>query len=124
MIDFGEPWNSDINRPVWEHRPSVYGGLGCAAPLTNVMAIVGADTIWPTTGRRQYSEITTGTSYTVAAILPKDTSINWVQPVDGDVATTISDYQNNGELLAVFVDGHVESVRDVDADRLRELSCI
>ena len=120
-IDFDQPWDADTNRRLWEHRPAVFGGLGCETPLTHVMAVVGADTIWPVTGRRSSTEIKTGYSYTIAAVMLQDTSVNWMQPVDADVSTALSDYVNNKELLAAFVDGHVATVREVDVDRLRQL---
>lgn len=123
-IDFGQPWNSDTNRPVWEQRPAVFGGHGCETPLTNVMAVVGPDTIWPATGRRSHTDIMTGTSFTIAAVFLTGMSVNWMQPIDADLASAISDYENNHELIAVFVDGHVEVVRDVNTGRLRKLLCI
>lgn len=123
-IDLGQPWNSEANQRVWERRPSVFGGHGYEPPLTAVMAVVGPETIWPTAGRRSYTEIKTGTSYTIAAVSLKNTSVNWMQPTDTDLASTLSEYENNNELIAVFIDGHVEIVRDVDAGTLRELLCI
>ena len=123
-IDLGQPWNSEANQHLWKHRPTVFGGHGYETPLTTVMAVVGPETIWPTAGRRSYTEIRTGTSYTIAAVSLTDTTANWMQPLDIDLALALSSYENNNEMIAVFVDGHVEVVREVDAGRLRELLCI
>ena len=121
MINFSQPWDSAHNRDVWQQRPSVSSGADCPSPLTRCMAIVGDDTIWPRTGRRQRTEITSGTSYTLAAIVANDTSVNWMQPIDFDVDAALADYEPHMSLLAVFVDGHVDVVNNVSREKLRDL---
>jgi hypothetical protein len=124
MIDFSQPWDADKNRNIWQHRPSVYGATDCSPPLTRCTAIVGANTIWPQTGRRRWTEITSGTSYTVAAIVANNTSVNWMQPIDLDIDAVVAEYRSHTSLLAVFVDGHVDVVENVPIDELREFICI
>lgn len=108
----------------WQQRPSVYGADDCHTPLTRCMAIVGAHTIWPQTGHRQLTEITSGTSYTVTAIVASNASVNWMQPIDLDIDAVLAEYKSHAFLLGVFVDGHVDVVENVPLDDLRELICI
>lgn len=124
MIDFSQPWDSECNRNIWWQRPSVYGTNDCPLPLTHCMAIVDSNTIWPQTGRRQRTEIRSGTSYTVAAIVANNTSVNWMQAIDLDIDAAVAEYKSAASLLAVFVDGHVDLLKDVSLDELRELFCI
>lgn len=124
MIDFSEPWDSAKNRKLWQQRPSVYNAHDSPAPLTRCVAIAGAETIWPHSGCRQWTEITSGYSYTIAAIVANDTAVNWMQPIDLDVDAALGDYESQMSLVAVFVDGHVDVVNNVSLDRVRELICI
>lgn len=121
MIDFDHPWDSESNMKIWSHRPSVYSSADCDPPLTQIMAVVGSETIWPNSQQRAWTEITSGTSFTIAAVRANNWTANWMQPSDPDVDALVSDFQNGNELIAVFVDGHVETVRDVSQGRLREL---
>jgi hypothetical protein len=123
-IDFGEPWDSKTNRRAWELRPSAFGGNDSESPNTHVVAVVGPDTIWPIGGKRACAEIKTGYSYTIAAVALPVTTVHWMQPIDTDVVSAISQYEESNQLIAVFVDGHVDIVQDVDASRLRKLLCI
>jgi len=121
LIDFSQPWDSANNRTVWQQRPYVYGALDCPAPLTHCAAIVGADTIWPHTGRRQWNEIRSGLSYTVAAIVANDVAVNWMQPSDPEIDAVLAEYASHASLLAVFVDCHVDVVKSVSLEALRNL---
>jgi hypothetical protein len=123
-IDFSQPWDSDNNRSIWQQRPCVYGADDCPAPVTRCMAIVDPLTIWPQTGRRSWTEIKSGTSYTVAAIVANSTQINWMQPIDLDIEAVLTEYKSHKSLIAVFVDGHVEVIENVPVDELRKLICI
>lgn len=124
MIDFSQPWDSASNRKLWQQRPSVYGAYDSTIPLTPCVAIAGAETIWPYTGRREWTEIASGYSYTIAAIVANAAAVNWMQPIDLDVDAAVRDYELTMSLVAVFVDGHVDVVNDVPVERLRELICI
>ena len=121
MIDFTQPWDSEANRQVWEHRPEAYGGNGCPAPMTPCVAIVGRNTLWPPTGTRRYGDIRSGTSFTTAAVVANETRVNWMQPADINVETAVAEYRAKGSLLMSFVDGHVGLIDDVTLKRLREL---
>lgn len=121
MIDFDQPWDSESNKKLWNHQPSVYSSADCDPPLTQIVAVVGTETIWPNSQHRAWTEITSGTSFTIAAVRANQLTVNWMQPADPDVDATVNDFQDSNELIAVFVDGHVETVRDVSEERLREL---
>lgn len=121
MIDFDQPWDSDANKKVWDHQPSVYFSADCDPPRTQVVAVVGSKTIWPTSHRRRWTEITSGTSFTIAAVWANKLNTNWIEPADPDVDEVASDFVDHGKMVSVFVDGHVETIRDVSVERLREL---
>ncbi len=123
-IDFSQPWDSAHNRTVWHERPSVYSALHCPAPLTYCTAIVGANTVWPHTGRRQWNEIRTGLSYTVIAVIAMDAAVHWMQPTDPEIDAVLAEYTSRASLLAVFADGHVDRIKNVSIEELRRLICI
>ena len=124
QIDFSQPWDSNLNRKIWDQRPKVYAGSVHPVPLTSCMAITGQDTIWPVEGPRRLSDIKSGYSNTVAAITTNHSTVNWMQPCDLNVDAALSEYKSNSSLLAVFVDGHVKLIEDVNTSELRELFCI
>lgn len=121
QIDFEQPWNADINRAVLASRPEEYRSPDCPAYHTRLFAIVGDGTVWPPAGQRKSSDIKSGTSYTVMAVHSSQATVAWMEPSDLDVEATVAEYAARGNLLAVFVDGHVESETEADLDELREL---
>ncbi len=121
MIDFDLPWDSRPNMRIWEHQPSVYSSADCAPPLTQTLGVVGPQTIWPTSQRRAWTEITSGTSFTIAAVRANQLNANWMEPTDPDVDALVNDFEESKQLIAVFVDGHVETLRDVSREQLRKL---
>ncbi len=120
-IDFSQPWDSDTNRRAWERRPSVYGGKEFEPLLTNVMAVVGAETIWPPVGRGSFKEIDSKFCYPIGAVALTDMSVHWMQPIDTDVFSVIADHEKNKELIVACVGGGVEILREGDADQLHSL---
>ena len=121
MIKFDHPVNSESNMKVWNHQPSVYSYADCDPPMTQIMAVVGSETIWPNSQQRAWTEITSGTSFTIAAVPANSRTLNWMRPADPDVDTVVNDFDDSRELIAVFVDGHVETARNASKERLREL---
>lgn len=123
-ILFNEPWDSDANRALWDERPAEYRGEGLRSCQTGSVAVVGRDTIWPADSLRTRSDITSGTSHTVAVVRSRVTSVDWMQPADMDVDAVIAEYASTGSVMAVFVDAHVDTIEDVTTDRVRELLSI
>jgi hypothetical protein len=121
MIAFDQPWDSECNRKVWNHRPSAYSSDDRDVPLTQIVAVVGSETIWPNSQHRAWSEIKTGTSHTIAAVRSNRLTTNWMQPLDSDIDAMVNDFQENDQMVAVFVDGHVDTIRNVSKERFREL---
>lgn len=124
QIAFDQPWNSGTNRAVWDRHPVAYQSQHCPSHRTPCVAVVDDRTIWPTKGHRQVSDITSGTSHTVAVIQSRKTHANWMQPADIDIATAVEEYSTHGTLLAVFVDAHVDFIEDVDANQFRQFICV
>jgi hypothetical protein len=123
-INFEQPWDSEANRVLWSHSPEVYRSENCLAFQTKCVAIVNKNTIWPPNGLRTMRDISSGTSYTVAVVQSERTSVNWMQPADIDLESAVAEYASLHSVLAVFVDGHVDTIRDIDSERFRELICI
>jgi hypothetical protein len=123
-IDFDKPWDAEANRLLWDQQPDVYRSEEFLALETRILAIVDEKTIWPLDGLRAMREITSGYSYTVAAIQSAQTSVHWMQPTDIDMRTAEAEYASLHSLMAVFVDGHVDIINDVDIERLRQLICV
>ncbi len=124
QIDFNQPWDSEPNQQLWDRRPAVFHTPGSISPMTSLVAVVDPNTIWPPVGIRKSGEIRTGHSYTTTALCLPDFMVNWMQPLDADVATVVESYEKNKELVAAIADSNVITIRDVDALGLRKLLCI
>lgn len=81
--DFTEPWDSPNNLKLIEQMPDVYRcpSDGDTPPgMTNYVAVVGNDTVWPNASSRKAEEISDGLSNTVAVVEVSGLSIPWTKP--------------------------------------------
>ena len=86
--NFDEPWNGPNNIKLVNSMPDVYScpsstdrqanGRGC----TSYLAVVGPDTMWPSSSPRKRSEITDKAGDTVVVIEYHDPQIMWLEPRD------------------------------------------
>lgn len=132
-----EPWDSDHNKKLLEKMPNLYRSpaIDAATKTTNtsVVAIVGAEAALDPTRQRKFSQVTDGTSNTIAIVETK-TDIPWTKPEDLEFDSSmalpkISGYHTgggpDGGFIAGFCDGHVRFVAaSLDAEMLKKLFTI
>ena len=85
--NFAEPWDSPNNRRVLERRPSVYAFPGYdsdGGTVTNYLAVVGSETVWPGARSTKLKDIRDGTSLTIFVIENEGSGIQWTEPRDVD----------------------------------------
>ena len=120
-IKFDEPWDSESNSKLSTHRPGAYAA-GAQTPIDScVVAVIGEPTIWPPSGVSKMSDINSGTSYTISAMLTQRSIRNWMQPTDIDVSHAMAEYRETRNILSVYVDGHVAYASDMPESEFEEL---
>ena len=85
-----EPWDGPNNRQLADLRPKVFALHGAEkqdATITNYLAIVGKDTMWPPDGKRTRFDITGGTSNTILIAENLGRNVHWMEPRDLDIET-------------------------------------
>lgn len=83
QYDFSEPWDSPHNSRLAEQRPAIYllhGADDDGGSITNYLAVVGANTLWPTA--EPHSDIPDGTSETIRLVENVGSGIVWTEPRD------------------------------------------
>ena len=115
-----EPWDSPQNRELWYAMPHVYrcGKQVEATSTTGFVAVTGPETMWPTAESRRIADIKAGSSYVVLLIEQSDCRTIWMNPLDRPYADMFCGQENDSlssghvddKSIAVFVDGHIESM--------------
>jgi hypothetical protein len=122
-----EPWDSPHNKTLIEKMPKTYRSPASNAPpgRTNYLTVRGKDTAFPGAKGVKLSEITDGTSNTIAVVevsdkkavvwtKPDDFEFNEKNPIDGLLGLW------PGGFLAAFCDGSVRFIgRSVNPKELR-----
>jgi len=83
--DFSQPWNGPNNRKLAQRMPECYRSPQSrdGQPFaTTYVAIVGAQTAWPTDGRVQFDDIRDGVSRTILLVEIDNSDIDWMEPRD------------------------------------------
>lgn len=85
-----EPWDSPHNRKLVLEKPFCFRcptaeSRGATTSLTQYVAVVGDETIWPTTGSTTLEDITDGSSNTLLVVEWPESDIVWSEPRDLDV---------------------------------------
>ncbi len=84
-IDLSKPWDDPVNAAVRDTEIAVYTCPSGGTPRTHTtyMAIVGSDACFSATEPRGFSDITDGTSETLALIeVSPDDAVHWMSPMD------------------------------------------
>jgi hypothetical protein len=88
--DLAQPWDSDRNQPLLGEMPSYlafHGDYRRGLTITNYLAVVGPETVWPGHKTISAKDVTDGTSNTI--FLPENlgANIHWTEPRDLVFAT-------------------------------------
>jgi hypothetical protein len=84
--NFKEPWNGPHNIKLTKQMPAVFhcpndtGTNGKA--VTNYLAVVGSDTVWPIGKPISMNDIYDGYSQTILLVESANSSVNWMEPRD------------------------------------------
>ncbi len=78
-----EAWNSNVNLPMLEARPSVYACPEVSKPsLTSYQAAVSSRTPWPWDTATRFQDFTDGSSNTLMLFDVHDPEVEWTRPKD------------------------------------------
>jgi hypothetical protein len=87
---FSEPWDGPNNRKLLAHRPRTYGfhdRRSEGSTVTNYLAVVGDETVWPHDRAVSMSQITDGAGQTILVVENHGADVPWTEPRDLDLAT-------------------------------------
>jgi hypothetical protein len=85
QYDFSQPWDSPKNLALADKMPEVYALHGNYEPgltITNYLAVVGPETMWPGPAPRQAEEITDEISSTILVVENVGAGVHWMSPRD------------------------------------------
>ena len=85
--NFAEPWDGPNNKKLLARRPGVFafpGDESEGGTVTNYLAVVGPETIWPGAKTVKIKDIRDGTSLTIHVVENESSSIQWTEPRDLD----------------------------------------
>lgn len=82
---FSEPWDGPNNRKLADRMPRTFAFHGTAKPgntVTNYLAVVGDETVWPAARRMTRTDVTDGTSTTIQIVENRGAGVHWMEPRD------------------------------------------
>ncbi len=81
---FDEPWDGPNNLLLAREMPKTlaYTGMDRSTTVTNYLAVVGAETMWPGATGRKFTEIKDGTSNTILIVENNGLGVHWMEPRD------------------------------------------
>ncbi|NND99384.1 MAG: DUF1559 domain-containing protein, partial [Pirellulaceae bacterium] len=88
--DFSQPWNSPANSMLAGEMPSVYAlrsEYTEGSTVTNYLAVVGPNTLWPGTKVRNESDVTDPRSSVISVVENVGQDVHWMEPRDLNVET-------------------------------------
>jgi hypothetical protein len=88
--DVTQAWDSAANAPVAPQMPRLFAFHGDYEPgvtITNFVAVVGPETVWPGREKLTEKDITDGTSNTILVVENAGAKIPWLAPRDLELAT-------------------------------------
>jgi hypothetical protein len=122
------PWDAPENSMLLDKTPDAYrspAAGGQPASVTNYLAVVGHDTLWPpgrSLSTKEWMEFPTDT---VVVVEDLESSVRWTEPRDLELDEAMDDdgpFRRPGGVLCLFHDGSVRLVGpDVDRDVLESM---
>ena len=88
--DFTQAWDHAANAPLAERMPRLFAFAGDYEPgvtITNFVAVVGRETVWPGRDKLTKKDVTDGTSNTIMVVENAGAKIPWLAPRDLALAT-------------------------------------
>jgi len=81
---FDEPWNGPHNSALAEQMPKLFAFHGTKFPttVTNYLAVVGNETMWPGPVGRERAEIDNRSSETILIVENNGLGVHWMEPRD------------------------------------------
>ena len=122
QYDLSEPWNGPRNSRLASRMPEIYALHGEHRPgvaVTNYLAVVGPETIWPGSTTLSSKNVPDGTSSTILVVENLGAGIHWMEPRDLSLAEMsfrlnspegIS--SNYAEPAVVMLDGSLHKLKD------------
>jgi hypothetical protein len=131
-----EPWNGPSNQPLVEVEPDIYRSPNAHEPApgeTNVLGIVGPDTVLTPDGGLTFRDLTDGPSKTIVAVELAGSGIAWSEPRDITIDEFIEAMRRSpsgaglrrlypGGVVCLFADGGVRFIpSDTPPETLRAI---
>ena len=131
-----EPWDGPNNKPLVDRRPTYYNSPNDDANdsgQTNVVGIVGPDTVLSADGPVTMRDIHDGTSKTIVAVELAGTGVQWSEPQDISVDEFVAAMRNPhgpglhtvypGGALCLFADASVQFISSSTDPALLRAMC-
>ncbi|MFO0915039.1 MAG: DUF1559 domain-containing protein [Pirellulales bacterium] len=141
QIDLKKPWNDPVNLKFADRMPDVFRcpqfkpKTRDQRNTTAYVAVVGARTVWPPSGRRTIRNITDRHQATLSIVESEAYRTNWMAPndptfdqivsADGTARSFLGDSPHQGVSVCAFVDVHTKALPwDLSLKSLQELLII
>jgi hypothetical protein len=118
---FAEPWDGPNNRKLAGRMPRLYAFHGWERPgntMTNYLAVVGDETVWPGSKAVTSADVTDGPNTTIMLVENSGANVHWMEP--RDLSLTDMDLRLNSpggvsslyeDPAVVMLDGSVQRLR-------------
>jgi len=124
-LHLDEPWNSPHNRPLLDVDIPAFrcpSDKETAKGMTNYLAVVGPETMWPAPDTCRFKDVTDGASNTLHVVEVANSGIHWAEPRDLHVTQMAREVNPSagmgmssrytGGTHVLFGDGRVQFIAD------------
>lgn len=135
QYDFAESWDGPNNSKLAARMPRLYTFSGKERPgntITNYLAVVGPETVWPGSATVSQADVTDGLGRTILLVENLGADIHWMEPRDltfADIDLTVQSPRGvSSQYLdpaVAMLDGSLHRLgKDLPPDTLRALFTI